>query len=144
MPMKSTYSKLLEALIGKGVVTKTTLFTASFKTRGLGGKGTAKIIDEFSLRDIIYEHGKTYFVGERTNLSAEVYKIPVAAITLIDGMDIPKLGTIYQLKADGTPKIEKLCPITGEPLRRGRKPNWVKAKMAAMSIEDNSDAPTGS
>ena len=133
---KPMSDKLIISLIERGAIKKSTHLTAKFKARDLSGSNSSEISDEFALRTIIQNEDGIFFVASRTRLTEEgLYKIPMETVLTIDGMEPRKLAEVYNLRLDGTHKEVKLCPITGEPVRRGRKPKWVKEKMAEMERE---------
>lgn len=130
--------KLIMSLIEKGIIKPKTQLTAiSSSVDFAGQRNTAE--REFSLYRILENDQGIFFVAslvENNNLpNKTLYKIPLLSVRTIDGMEIKNLARVYGLRPDGSPSEAKICPITGQPVRRGRKPKWVKEKMAAMSKE---------
>lgn len=112
---------LLQALCDKKVLNNNTVMESYYLTKLMGGVSTAKLKDNFNFVD--YKNERIKLKRVNTN---EIYIVTSDNIISIDGMDPVRLAGIYGIKADGTKKKEKIDPLTGLPVRRGRKTNKVK------------------
>ena len=112
---------LFNTLYNKNILSQSTVITGYYPARMLGGITTTKLVGTFNF--VKYVGNKVTIKRVNTN---EFYIISVDDIMEIDGMDPSRLASIYGIKADGTKKKEKIDPITGLPVRRGRKTNKVK------------------
>lgn len=129
--------KLIMSLIEKQAIRPKTQITAVLSTVDFAGQRHS-MLREFSLHRILENKDGIFFVAsinEASISSKALYKVPLLSVRAIDGMDIKSLAKVYGLRPDGTPSEAKICPITGEPLRRGRKPKWVKEKLKELEKE---------
>lgn len=130
--------KLIMSLIEKGIIKPRTQLTAISSSVDFAGQRNT-LEREFSLYRIIENDKGIFFVASLVENNAvtnkTLYKIPLLSVRTIDGMEIKNLARVYGLRPDGSPSEAKICPITGQPVRRGRKPKWVKEKLAAMAKE---------
>lgn len=112
---------LLQALCDKKILNNNTVIESYYFAKLMGGMTTAKLKDKFNFVD--YKNEKIKLKRVNTN---EIYIVTSDYIISIDGMDPSRLAGIYGIRADGTKKKEKIDPLTGLPVRRGRKTNKVK------------------
>ena len=134
--------KLIMSLIDKGVIKPKTNLTAAVSTVDTIGQRHSSV-REFTLRCVVENEKGIFFAAYLSDNSFDkcLYKVPLLSVKTVDGMDIKSLARVYGLRADGSPSEAKICPITGQPVRRGRKPKWVKEKMAriAAGLEEAED-----
>lgn len=114
---KNLFLKLIE----KNILTKDTVIEARHTGNLLAGISTQKIVGEF-----IFENFTNDYVFLKKVNSTVIIKVSLDDILKVDGMDPTRLAGIYGIKPDGSKKKEKIDPITGLPVRRGRKTNKVK------------------
>lgn len=133
-------SELFNTLIEKAVITEATVIDAKYYGNTLGGISTALLEDNFNY--VNYKNG--YVIVKKIN-SNTLYKIIPENIIALDGMAPERLAEIYNIKADGTAKKVKIDPLTGLPVRRGRKTNKVKELMndRLNSLEQRDAATSG-
>lgn len=112
---------LFKTLHDRKILTPTTVLESYYPAKLLGGINTHKLVDNFNFVD--FNNNKVTMKRVNTN---EFYIISVDDVLAIDGMDPSRLAGIYGIKSDGSKKNEKIDPITGLPVRRGRKTNKVK------------------
>ncbi len=130
--------KLIMSLIEKGIIKPKTQLTAISTSVDFSGQRSSAQ-REFSLYRILENDQGIFFVAslvEDNSANKTLYKIPLLSVRTVDGMDIKNLARVYGLRPDGSPSEAKICPITGQPVRRGRKPKWVKEKLAAMAAKE--------
>jgi hypothetical protein len=113
--------RIIDALYEKSVLTKDTIIEAKYPALIMGGMQTALMTDNFAFQK--YDNGILFLKRVNTDV---VYKLLPENVILIDGMDLERLASIYGIKRDGSTKKVKIDPITGLPVRRGRKTNKVK------------------
>lgn len=116
---------LAKALINKGVLVKDTAIVAEYQANMLGGIQTTKLKDIFLFQEVREYNGEEIVVVYKPH-KATLHAITFEDIEAIDGMDPVRLAGIYGIKEDGSDKKVKMDPITGLPVRRGRKPKKVK------------------
>jgi len=126
--------KLIMSLIDKGVIKPKTNLTAAVSSYDTIGQRHSSV-REFTLKCVVENEKGIFFAAYLSDNSMDkgLYKVPLLSVKTIDGMDIKNLARVYGLRADGSPSEAKICPITGQPVRRGRKPKWVKEKMARIA-----------
>lgn len=112
---------LFKTLLDKNIINSTTIIESYYPARMLGGLSTCKLSDNFNF--VKFVNDKITLKRVNTN---EIYILPVDNILCIDGMNPVRLAEIYGIKSDGSKKKEKIDPLTGLPVRRGRKTNKVK------------------
>lgn len=113
--------RIIDALYEKGVLSESTIIEANYPAIILGGMQSVLMKDNFVFQK--YINGILFLKRVNTEV---VYKLLPDSVLLIDGMDLERLASIYGIKKDGSSKKVKLDPITGLPVRRGRKTNKVK------------------
>lgn len=133
-------SNLLLALLEKDIINITTVLEAKYYGNALGGIQTTLLSGSFNF--IKYSNNMVYV---KKIESEQTYKILPENIYAIDGMPPERLASIYNIKSDGTSKKVKLDPLTGLPVRRGRKTNKVKELMndRLNTLEQRSATKTG-
>lgn len=123
----------------KQVFTDDTIVEAWHRAKTLGGVQTTRMKGRFLLNKIIVDGVAVLFELSRPNESI-IYRVPCEDVETIDGMPPERLAGIFNIKPDGTTKKQKLDPLTGLPVRRGRKPNKIKELMNELSKQRNTTA----
>lgn len=116
---------LFLSLINKGVIAENTALTAKYKAKALGGISHNIMEGIFLFQEIREIEGNQYIVAKKPYVET-THAFYFDSIILVDGMEPERLAGIYGLKNDGSEKKVKIDPITGLPVRRGRKPKKVK------------------
>lgn len=124
--MTKTNNNLISTLILKNIIKEKTILTANHTYVDFNGTQHKRLKD-FQVRLI-----KDGTIIANTSDSNINFKIPYEAIMFIDGMNLETTAKAFELKLDGSKQAAKIDPITGQAVRRGRKPNWVKEKMKEM------------
>lgn len=122
--------KLAEKLLENNVLKFNTQVTANIRIKELSGSFVEKT-DNFFFRRAIKTDTDVMLILER-KFDGKLYKVKSDNVKEIEGMELDRIAKAYELDVNGEKVKQKLCPITGEPVRRGRKPNWVKEKMKEM------------
>ena len=102
---------LAEALITRGIITKSTRIIATCPITALGHMPAYSSIP-LTVDRIVVEDGSIKFHSE--SKAGRKYSVPCEEVTMVDGMAPERLAAAYDIKADG---IKKLA---GK--KRGRKP----------------------
>lgn len=134
-------SNLLKTLVERDIVNSSTVLEAKYYGNSLGGIQTTLLLGSFNFIKL----SDNNFVYLKRIDSEQIYKVVPENIIAIDGMPPERLASIYNIKSDGTGKKVKLDPLTGLPVRRGRKTNKVKELMndRLNSLEQRSSVKTG-
>lgn len=114
---------LVKSLIERNIISEDTVITAIFPAKSLGD--TIHMQGEFVFEKLSELNGIEYIQAFRPANQIR-YRLLLNNITKVDGMGLNRLASIYGLKSDGTTKAQKIDPITGQPIRRGRKPKRFK------------------
>lgn len=105
--------QLITALVEKQAFVDDTIFTASYKSQDLFGRIFSKIGD-FRLQQIIRQPASILLELSILEHSKIVVRADPTEIHLIDGMDLQRFASVYNLNIDGSNMQ------TGR--KRGRKP----------------------
>ena len=114
-------SNLANVLISKGIIKSTTEIKASFNAVSLSGLPDNKLTGTFRINSIFKETSGRVLFEVYDSLSRKIM-IPSEDVEMIDGMEPERLASIYNIKPNGQSKSCKIDPITGQEMRRGRKP----------------------
>lgn len=112
---------LIIVLCEKNIINDKSIIECYYTARIMGGFSTSKMLGEFHFTALNNDKLKLRKVN--TN---EYISVSADDILTIDGMAPDRLAGIYGIKPDGSKKKQKIDPITGLPVRRGRKTNKVK------------------
>lgn len=127
-------SKLLKCLIDEGIITAGCVVKAKYMGKNLAGQYTVPKVGKFTFERLV--DTTTPYLTELRNENNQLILVDMSDIIEVDGMDLIRLAETYDMKPDGTKKKVKLDPITGMPIRRGRKS---KAFLAALRHAQNQD-----
>jgi len=114
-------NNLLVSLVNRGIVQEGTEILIHRFANTMGG--TIKFDVEQSV-EVISTEIKNGIAFLKTESAFDHKRFLVSAnhIFTIDGMKPEIIGDVYGFKSDGTRKEVKIDPVTGEEIKRGRKP----------------------
>lgn len=123
-------NNLLVSLINKGIVQEGTEIviyrfgaTMSGRIKGFSVEQIVEVI-EFEIKN-----GLAILKTEST-FDHKKFLVDAKHIFTIDGMKPEILGDVYGFNPDGTRKKVKIDPVTGEEIKRGRKPKKKRSTIA--------------
>ena len=115
-------NNLLISLITKGIVQEGTEIVIFRSGTGMNGN-----IKDFRVQQAVevlkaeIKNG-TVFLETESVFNHVKFLVNAKHIFTIDGMEPEIIGDVYGFNPDGTKKKVKIDPITGEEIKRGRKP----------------------
>ena len=115
-------NNLLISLINKGIIqegTEVVIFRSGNTMNG--GAGDFKVEQNVEIIDLEIRAGIVILKTE-SPFDHKTFTIGAKHIFSIDGMKPEIIGDVYGFKPDGTKKKVKIDPVTGEEIKRGRKP----------------------
>lgn len=115
-------NNLLVSLINKGIVqegTEVVIYRSGTTMSGhIKGFNVEQIVEVI---DAKIKNGLAILETEST-LDHKKFLVGAKHIFIIDGMRPEILGDVYGFNPNGTKKKVKIDPVTGEEIKRGRKP----------------------
>jgi len=123
-------NNLLVSLINKGIVQEGTgIIIFRSGTTINGNIGNFKVEQAVEVIDPEITNGIAFLKTE-SPFDYKRFLINAKHIFTIDGMKPEILGDVYGFNPDGTKKKVKIDPVTGEEIKRGRKPKKKRSTIA--------------
>lgn len=120
---------LFVSLIYKCIIKKGTRLGVNVKKQQFVGSGFIDTYDTVIIENARKRKNGKIYINAKSETDKTYHIIESENICDIDGMDPVRLASVHNIKPDGTTKYVKIDPLTGEEVKRGRKPKKIKEKM---------------